>query len=38
MKIFNEIDSEISGKIIKILVENGTPVEYSQPLMIVEED
>ncbi len=38
MKIFNEIDSEISGKIIKILVENGTPVEYSQPLMIVEEN
>ena len=37
MKIFNEIDSEISGKIVKILVENGTPVEYSQPLMIIEE-
>lgn len=36
MKLFNEIDSEISGKIVKILVENATPVEYDQPLFLVE--
>ncbi len=36
MKLFNEIESEISGKIVKILVENATPVEYDQPLFIVE--
>lgn len=36
MKLFNEIESEISGRIIKILVENATPVEYDQPLFIVE--
>ena len=35
MKIFNEIEAEVSGKIIKILVEDGTPVEYDQPLVIV---
>ena len=37
MKLFNEIESEISGRIVKILVENATPVEYDQPLFIVEE-
>ena len=37
MKIFNEIESEFNGKIIKILVEDGTPVEYDQPLMIIKE-
>jgi acetyl-CoA carboxylase biotin carboxyl carrier protein len=37
MKLFNEIESEISGKIVKILVENNTPVEYDQPLFLVEK-
>lgn len=36
MKLFNEIESEISGKIVKILVENSSPVEYDQPLFLVE--
>jgi acetyl-CoA carboxylase biotin carboxyl carrier protein len=36
MKLFNEIESEISGKIVKILVENSTPVEYDQPLFLVD--
>lgn len=36
MKLFNEIDSEVSGKIVKILVENASPVEYDQPLFVVE--
>jgi acetyl-CoA carboxylase biotin carboxyl carrier protein len=36
MKLFNEIESEVSGKIVKILVENATPVEYDQPLFIIE--
>lgn len=37
MKLFNEIDSEISGKIVQILVENASPVEFDQPLFIVEK-
>ena len=36
MKLFNEIESEVSGKIVKILVEDASPVEYDQPLYIVE--
>jgi acetyl-CoA carboxylase biotin carboxyl carrier protein len=36
MKLFNEIESEISGRIVKILVENATPVEFDQPLFLVE--
>lgn len=36
MKLFNEIESEISGTIVKVLVENATPVEYDQPLFLVE--
>ncbi len=36
MKLFNEIESEIKGKIVKILVDNATPVEYDQPLFLVE--
>jgi acetyl-CoA carboxylase biotin carboxyl carrier protein len=36
MKLFNEIESEISGKIVKILVENAQPVEYDQPLFLVD--
>ena len=37
MKLFNEIDSEISGKIVKILVDNASPVEFDQPLFLVEK-
>ncbi|MCP9762089.1 acetyl-CoA carboxylase biotin carboxyl carrier protein [Lacihabitans soyangensis] len=36
MKLFNEIESEISGKIVKILVDDATPVEYDQPLFLVD--
>lgn len=36
MKLFNEIESEVSGTIVKILVENASPVEYDQPLFLVE--
>jgi acetyl-CoA carboxylase biotin carboxyl carrier protein len=36
MKLFNEIESEVSGKIVKILVEDSSPVEYDQPLFLVE--
>jgi len=36
MKLFNEIESEISGKIVKILVDDAQPVEYDQPLFLVE--
>ncbi len=36
MKLFNEIESEISGKIVKVLVENAQPVEYDQPLFLVD--
>ena len=36
MKLFNEIEAEITGKIVKILVDDGTPVEFEQPLMLVE--
>jgi acetyl-CoA carboxylase biotin carboxyl carrier protein len=36
MKLFNEIESEISGKVVEILVENATPVEFDQPLFVVE--
>lgn len=36
MKVFNEISAEVTGKIIAVLVENGEPVEYGQPLFKVE--
>jgi acetyl-CoA carboxylase biotin carboxyl carrier protein len=36
MKLMNEIESDVSGKIVKILVENGKPVEYNQPLFLIE--
>ncbi len=36
MKLFNEIESEQTGRIVKILVENAHPVEYDQPLFIIE--
>ena len=36
MKLFNEIESEVTGKIVKFLVEDNTPVEYDQPLFLVD--
>lgn len=36
MKLFNEIESEISGKIVKILVDDSSPVEFDQPLFLVD--
>jgi acetyl-CoA carboxylase biotin carboxyl carrier protein len=36
MKLFNEIESEVSGKIVKILVDDKTPIEYDQPLFLVD--
>jgi acetyl-CoA carboxylase biotin carboxyl carrier protein len=36
MKLMNEIESDVNGKIVKILVENGKPVEYNQPLFLIE--
>jgi acetyl-CoA carboxylase biotin carboxyl carrier protein len=36
MKTFNEIESEISGKIVKVLVDNASPVDYDQPLFLVD--
>lgn len=36
MKLFNEIEAEISGTIVKILVDNASPVEYDQPLFLVD--
>lgn len=36
MKLFNEIEAEVSGKIVKVLVDNAQPVEYDQPLFLVE--
>ncbi len=38
MKLMNEIESDVSGKIVKILVENGQPVEYNQPLFLIEKN
>ncbi len=38
MKLFNEIESEVSGTIVKIPIENSTPVEYDQVLFVVEPD
>jgi acetyl-CoA carboxylase biotin carboxyl carrier protein len=36
MKLFNEIESEVGGKIVKVLVDDASPVEYDQPLFLVE--
>lgn len=36
MKLFNEIEAEVKGKIVKVLVEDATPVEFDQPLFLVE--
>lgn len=38
MKLMNEIESEVKGRVVEILVENGQPVEYGQPLMIIEAE
>jgi len=37
MKLMNEIESDVEGKIVKILVENGQPIEYDQPLFLIEK-
>jgi acetyl-CoA carboxylase biotin carboxyl carrier protein len=36
MKLFNEIEAEVSGRIVKVLADNASPVEYDQPLFLVE--
>jgi acetyl-CoA carboxylase biotin carboxyl carrier protein len=36
MKLFNEIEAEVSGKIVKVLVDDSSPVEYDQPLFLIE--
>jgi acetyl-CoA carboxylase biotin carboxyl carrier protein len=36
MKLFNEIESEVSGKIVKVLVEDSSPVEFDQPLFLID--
>jgi len=36
MKIFNEIEADVNGKIVKVLVDNASPVEYEQPLFLIE--
>lgn len=36
MKLFNEIEAEVTGKIVKMLVDDGSPVEYDQPLFLVD--
>ena len=36
MKLFNEIESEVAGKIVKVLVEDSSPIEYDQSLFLVE--
>lgn len=36
MKLFNEIESEVSGKVVKVLIDDASPVEYDQPLFLVE--
>ncbi len=38
MKLMNEIESEVSGTVVKVLVENAQPVEYDQPLFLIEKD
>ena len=36
MKLFNEIESEIAGRIVKVLADDASPVEFDQPLFVVE--
>jgi acetyl-CoA carboxylase biotin carboxyl carrier protein len=38
MKLFNEIESEVKGTIVKVLVEDASPVEYDQPLFLVQPE
>ncbi|MEO0198483.1 MAG: acetyl-CoA carboxylase biotin carboxyl carrier protein [candidate division WOR-3 bacterium] len=38
MKVMNEIESDVTGRIVKVLVENGKPVEYNQPLFLVDTE
>jgi biotin carboxyl carrier protein len=38
MKLMNEIESDADGKIVKILVENASPVEYNQPLFLIQKN
>jgi len=38
MKLMNEIEAEVSGRIVQILVDNGQPVEYNQPLFLIEKN
>ncbi len=38
MKIMNELESDVSGRLVEILVENGSPVEYNQELFVIEQD
>ncbi len=37
MKMMNQIEADVSGKIVRILVENGHPVEFGQPLFVIEQ-
>ena len=37
MKLFNEIECDVSGKIVKILVENAQPIEYGKPLFLIQK-
>jgi biotin carboxyl carrier protein len=38
MKMMNQIESEVAGKVVSVLVENGNPVEFGQALFVVEEE
>jgi len=38
MKLMNEIEADVSGTVVKILVENSQSVEYGQPLLVIKED
>jgi oxaloacetate decarboxylase alpha subunit len=37
MKIMNQIEADVDGKVVRILVENGDPVEYGQPLFVIAQ-
>ncbi len=36
MKLFNEVESEVSGKVVKVLIEDSSPVEFDQPLFLID--
>jgi acetyl-CoA carboxylase biotin carboxyl carrier protein len=36
MKLFNDIESEVAGKVVKVLVEDSSPVEFDQPLFLID--